>query len=130
MYTWLYRIAVNESLMLLRKQKKHIEELDAGVQKADGDIIPRQIIDWCCIPEKELLNSESRRHLKSAISKLSEANRAAFILRDMQGLSTRDTAEALDITESAVKIRLMRARMQLREELTSIYAEKLAGEKL
>ena len=128
--TWLYRIAVNESLMLLRKQKKHIEELDAGVQKDDGDIIPRQIIDWCCIPEKELMNSESRRHLKSAISKLSEANRAAFVLRDVQGLSTRDAAEALDITESAVKIRLMRARMQLREELTSIYAEKLAGEKL
>jgi RNA polymerase sigma-70 factor (ECF subfamily) len=48
----------------------------------------------------------------------------------VQGLSTRETAEALDISESAVKIRLMRARMQLREELTSFYAEKLAGEKL
>jgi RNA polymerase sigma-70 factor (ECF subfamily) len=128
--TWLYRIAVNESLMHLRKQKKHIEELDSGIQKEDGDILPRQIIDWCCIPEKELLNNESRRHLKSAIRTLSEANRAAFILRDVQGLSTRETAEALDISESAVKIRLMRARMQLREELTSFYAEKLAGEKL
>ena len=128
--TWLYRIAVNESLMHLRKQKNHFEELDAGVQKDDGDILPRQIIDWCCIPEKELLNNESRRHLKSAIKTLSEANRAAFILRDVQGLSTRETAEALDISESAVKIRLMRARMQLREELTSFYAEKLAGEKL
>ena len=128
--TWLYRIAINESLMHLRKQKNHFEELDAGVQKDDGDILPRQIIDWCCIPEKELLNNESRRHLKSAIKTLSEANRAAFILRDVQGLSTRETAEALDISESAVKIRLMRARMQLREELTSFYAEKLAGEKL
>lgn len=126
--TWLYRIAVNESLMMLRKRKGNITEIDAEIEKDNGDEVPRQIIDWCCLPEKELMSSESRVHIKQAISHLSEANRATFLLRDVEGLSTREAAEALDISESAVKVRLMRARMQLREELTGFYAEKLTRE--
>jgi RNA polymerase sigma-70 factor (ECF subfamily) len=126
--TWLYRIAVNESLMLLRKRKDHITEIDSDIEKDNGDLIPRQIVDWCCLPEKELMSSESHRHIKAAVSHLSEANRATFLLRDVEGLSTREAAEALEISESAVKVRLMRARMQLREELTGFYAEKLTRE--
>ncbi len=126
--TWLYRIAVNESLMVLRKRKDHVTEIDAEIEKDDGDVIPRQIIDWCCLPEKELMSSEARIHIKKAINHLSEANRATFLLRDVEGLSTRETAETLDISESAVKVRLMRARMQLREALTGFYSERLTRE--
>jgi len=126
--TWLYRIAVNESLMLLRKRKDGVVDIDAGVKTDSGDILPRQIIDWCCLPEKELMSSESRKHIQQAIQKLSDANRAAFLLRDVEGLSTREAAKALDITESALKVRLMRARMQLREDLTSFFAKKMAKE--
>ena len=121
-------VTVNESLMLLRKRQDNLTEIDAEIEKDNGDLIPRQIIDWCCLPEKELMGSEARAHIKAAISHLSEANRATFLLRDVEGLSTREAAEALDISESAVKVRLMRARMQLREELTSFYAERMARE--
>jgi RNA polymerase sigma-70 factor (ECF subfamily) len=114
--------------MLLRKRNNHFTEIDAEIEKDNGDVIPRQIIDWCCLPEKELMSSEARVHIKTAISHLSEANRATFLLRDVEGLSTREAAEALEISESAVKVRLMRARMQLREELTGFYAEKLTRE--
>lgn len=124
--TWLYRIAVNESLMLLRKRKDDVTHIDEGVEAEDGDILPMQIVDWCCLPEKELMSHETRRHINDAIKTLSDANRATFLLRDVEGLSTRETAETLDISESAVKVRLMRARMQLREELTVYFRDKMA----
>lgn len=126
--TWLYRIAVNESLMLLRKRKDGMVDIDAGVETDSGDILPRQIVDWCCLPERELMSGEARKHIKQAIRKLSDANRAAFLLRDVEGLSTREAAKALDISESALKVRLMRARMQLREDLTSFFGQKMAKE--
>ena len=126
--TWLYRIAVNESLSLLRKRKNNITSIDAGLETDEGDILPRQIIDWCCLPERELLSDESRQYISQAIDTLSDAYRATFLLRDVEGLSTRETAETLDITESAVKVRLMRARMQLREALTDFFANKVAEE--
>ncbi len=128
--TWLYRIAVNESLMLLRKRKDGVIHTDAGIQQDDGDILPRQIIDWCCLPEKELMSSEVRDHIQEAVKTLSDANRAAFLLRDVEGLSTREAAQALEISESALKVRLMRARMQLREELTAFFKDRMAEEKV
>jgi len=124
----LYRIAVNESLMLLRKRKDGVTHIDAGVKTDDGDILPRQIMDWCCLPEKELMSNETRAQLQRAIKTLSDANRAAFLLRDVEGLSTREAAQALDIIESALKVRLMRARMQLREELTVFFKGRMAEE--
>jgi len=126
--TWLYRIAVNESLMLIRRRKAHLTSIDADYENDDGSSEPRQIIDWCCLPEKELLNSETRHHIHEAIGELSSANRVVFLLRDMEGLSTRETAEVLEISESAVKVRLMRARMQLREDLTGFFAPKVLRE--
>jgi RNA polymerase sigma-70 factor (ECF subfamily) len=123
--TWLYRIAVNESLMLLRKRKDNITSIDAGIETDRGEELPKQIVDWCCLPEKELMSSEARAFISDAVQKLSDANRAAFLLRDVEGFSTREAAETLDISESALKLRLMRARMQLREELTTFFADKM-----
>ena len=123
--TWLYRIAVNESLMLLRKRKGVLIDIDAGIEKDDGEIIPQQIVDWCCLPEKELMSNESRQVINQAINTLSDANRAAFLLRDVEGLSTSEAADVLDISESALKVRLMRARLQLRETLTHYFSDKM-----
>ena len=126
--TWLYRIAVNEALMHLRGRKGFMVEIDAGIDTNESDNLPRQIIDWCCLPEKELMNNETRNQINHAISTLSDSNRAAFLLRDVEGLSTREAAEILEITESALKVRLMRARLQLRELLTTYFANKIAQE--
>ena len=123
--TWLYRIALNESLMRLRKRTDAQVDLDAGIETDDGEIIPRQIVDWCCLPEKELMSHESRQAIQRAITALSDANRAAFLLRDVEGLSTWEAAEVLEISESALKARLMRARLQLRELLTEYFSERM-----
>jgi RNA polymerase sigma-70 factor (ECF subfamily) len=128
--TWLYRIAVNESLMLLRNRNGNTIQFDKEIKNDEGDVIPKQIVDWCCLPEKELMSSEAHQYIRDAIKTLSNANRAAFLLRDVEGLSTKEAAETLEISESALKVRLMRARMQLREELTDFFAEKMARESL
>lgn len=128
--TWLYRIAVNESLMLLRRRKDNLTPIDDGLEMDQGEVLPRQIVDWCCLPEKELLSSETRAYIADAVQTLSIPNRAAFLLRDVEGLSTREAADALDISESALKVRLMRARMQLREALTDFFAERMAKKDL
>jgi RNA polymerase sigma-70 factor (ECF subfamily) len=128
--TWLYRIAINESLMLLRNRNGNTVQFDKEIKTDEGDDIPRQIVDWCCLPEKELMSSEAHQYIRDAIKTLSNANRAAFLLRDVEGLSTKEAAETLEISESALKVRLMRARMQLREELTDFFAEKMARESL
>ena len=124
--TWLYRIAVNESLMILRKSNPDrvlVEEPDLDEDQPTTSLV---LTDWCCLPEEELLSSESRRFLDQASSNLPERLKAVFILRDVQGLSIRDTAEALGITETAVKTRLLRARLKLREELSLYFGERLA----
>jgi RNA polymerase sigma-70 factor (ECF subfamily) len=128
--TWLYRIATNEALMLLRKRKDGITHIDEGIETEKGDVLPIQIVDWCCLPEKEIMTDETRRVMQEAALQLSDANRAAFLLRDVEGLSTREAADALDISESALKVRLMRARLQLREELSDYFANRMAKEDL
>jgi RNA polymerase sigma-70 factor, ECF subfamily len=128
--TWLYRIATNEALMLLRKRKDGVTNIDEGIETDNGDVMPVQIIDWCCLPEKELMSSETRIHLQNAAMKLSDSNRAAFLLRDVEGLSTQEAAETLGISESALKVRLMRARMQLREDLSGYFANRMSKEEL
>jgi len=125
--TWLYRIAVNESLMLIRKRNNTNVHIDADFETDQGDHLPRQIVNWCCLPEKELLSMDARKQINEAIARLSNANRAAFLLRDVEGLSTRETAKVLDLSESAIKVRLMRARMQLREDLTDFFAQRIPG---
>ena len=123
--TWLYRIASNEAFMLLRRRKPDAISVDEDIVTPDGEQEPVQIKDWCCLPEEEFLTAESRKHLDTAIDQLAPTLRVAFLLRDIEGLSVRETADALGISEAAVKTRLLRARLQLRELLSGYYAERL-----
>jgi len=124
--TWLYRIATNEALMLLRRKKPVQVSVDETIETEEGEVEPLQIVDWCCIPEEELMSAEARMHLDRAIDNLPASLRVVFILRDIQRLSTRETGEVLNLSETAVKTRLSRARLRLREELSSYYSERLA----
>ncbi len=120
--TWLYRIATNAGLMRLRRRQPEITSMDEPVELDDGAEVPRQLVDWEWNPEGHVLNKELQRVMDEAIAALPETLRATFILRDIEGLSTAETAEALGITEAAAKVRLHRARMQLREHLTGYFA--------
>ena len=122
--TWLYRIATNEALMFLRRKYPDQISVEAPFKEQE-EAAPLQIIDWCCLPESELMSSEGRDKLEKSIDILTESLRVVFLLRDIEGLSTRETAEVLDISEGAVKTRLSRARLQLREELTKYYTKQL-----
>lgn len=126
--TWLYRIAVNEALMALRRHKPTVPVPMDYEDDEDELQHPTQFTDWCCLPEEDLLSAESKKHLDKAIQKLPEKLRVVFLLRDVEGLSIRETSEALDLTETAVKTRLLRARLQLREQLSSYYGERLKEE--
>lgn len=123
--TWLYRIATNEALMFLRRQKPEPVSVDQTLDTGEGEIEPLQIIDWSSLPEEELMSVEAQIYLDKAVEKLSPSLRVVFVLRDIQSLSTRETAEVLNISETAVKTRLSRARLQLRDELTSYYGERM-----
>ncbi|HEY3290457.1 MAG TPA: sigma-70 family RNA polymerase sigma factor, partial [Anaerolineae bacterium] len=123
--TWLYRIASNEALMSLRRRKPEALSVDATIDTPDGEHDPVEIIDWCCLPEDELLSAEAREYLDKAIDQLAATLRVVFLLRDIEGLSVRETAEALNISEAAVKTRLLRARLQLREILSHYYDERM-----
>ena len=124
--TWLYRIASNEALMMLRKRHPETTFSDV-IQEQDEDPFsdPVQFTDWCCLPEDELLSAESRVVLDRATQRLPERMRIVFVLRDIQGLSIQETSEALGLSETAVKTRLLRARLRLREELSSYFGERL-----
>lgn len=124
--TWLYRIAANEALMLIRKRKPEIDLTDA--EEGDEDLKPTRFADWSVLPEEELLSGEGKQHLDAAIGSLPESMRIVFVLRDIEGLSIKETAEALNLTETNVKTRLLRARMFLRERLSAYYGERLIRE--
>ena len=124
--TWLYRIASNESLMLLRKRHPEITFSDmASENEDDREIDPVQFTDWCCLPEDELLSTEARLKMDQAIEQLPETLRIVFVLRDIEGLSIQETSQVLGLTETAVKTRLLRARLRLREELSSYFGPRL-----
>jgi RNA polymerase sigma-70 factor (ECF subfamily) len=128
--TWLYRIAANEALMLLRRKHPETVSIEEPDPEAEMEQEPLQIVDWCCIPETELLSAESRKNLESAIQRLSPALKVVFLLRDIEDLSTAETAQALNLSEEAVKTRLSRARLRLREELSVYYRERLEKQPL
>ena len=123
--TWLYRIASNEALMLIRKKKPEVNLDDVEGGDDDEDLKPTQFVDWSGLPEDELLSGEGKETLDEAIQQLPESLRIVFLLRDIEGLSIRETAEALNLTETNVKTRLLRARMALREELSTYFGERL-----
>ena len=128
--TWLYRIATNEALMALRRRKPDMVSTDEPVETEEGEQEPVQIVDWGLLPEEELMSVEAQRYLSEAIDRLSPSLKAVFVLRDIQGLSTQETGEVLNLSETAVKTRLSRARLRLREDLSGYFGEKLAREKL
>ncbi len=123
-YTWLVRIAVNEALMKLRKRKSDKtvsldQELDTG-----EDVVVREVAVWDDTPEQKYSQDELRSILDNAIGGLEPIYRTVFQLRDVEELSTEETAEALGISVPAVKSRLLRARLQLREKLTRFFQRK------
>ncbi len=128
--TWLYRIATNEALMMLRKHKNIVVSIDEPDENNEETQEPLEIVDWCCLPEGELLSAEGRAHLESAVEKLPHTLRVVFLLRDIEGLSTEETSQVLKLSESAVKTRLSRARLRLREELSSYYGERVAQQNI
>lgn len=121
--TWLYRIATNEALMSLRKKRPNTVSFDMPSTYESEPQEPLQIVDWCCLPEEEYLSAEGRLRLDEAAGRLPESLRIVFVLRDIEGLSTRESAEVLDISEMAVKTRLSRARLRLREDLSKYYGQ-------
>jgi RNA polymerase sigma-70 factor, ECF subfamily len=126
--TWLYRIAANEALMLIRRKKPEISLDDAQDSENDENLLPTQFVDWSALPEDELLSGEGKKALDSAIQSLPESMLIVFVLRDVEGLSIKETADALNLTETNVKTRLLRARMFLREQLSTYYGERIARE--
>jgi RNA polymerase sigma-70 factor (ECF subfamily) len=124
--TWLYRIASNEALMLLRKHRPEITLSDVEPDDEDNrDYFPTQFIDWRHMPEDEFLSSESKTAMDEAVKRLPENQRIVFILRDIEGLSIQETGMVLGLSEAAVKTRLLRARLRLREELSTYYGERI-----
>jgi len=122
--TWLFRIATNEALMVLRRKQPDMVSIDEPIETEEGEREPVQIVDWCCLPENELMSMESRHYLDTAVAKLPNSLRTVFLLRDIEDLSTQETADVLGLSETAVKTRLSRARMRLREELSSYFGEQ------
>ena len=119
--TWLIRITVNQSLMKLRKQRSVREvSLDEDFQ-TDGDILPIEVADWAPNPEERYRTSELRDILAKILEDLQPILRTVFVLRDIEGLSIVQTAEVLDLSHTAVKARLWRARLQLRERLNKYF---------
>ncbi len=117
--TWLYRIVVNACLMKIRKDKSRAKYLS---EKAFDDAI---VYDWKNDPEEAAVNSELRSMLESGLDLLSPDLRAVVVLRDIQGLSTEESAEALDISIASLKSRLHRARIMLRKHLDEYSALSL-----
>jgi RNA polymerase sigma-70 factor (ECF subfamily) len=123
-YTWIVRIAVNQALMKLRRRKtdKSVsldEQIDTG-----EDTIVREIAAWDEDPEQRFSREELGGILDVAVQSLEPPYRSVFVLRDIDELSTEETAEALGLSVPAVKSRLLRARLQLREKLTRYFKRK------
>jgi RNA polymerase sigma-70 factor (ECF subfamily) len=121
-YTWLMRIATHAALKVIRKRKGlatvSLDEMTEGQEGYEGIPHPEFIADWRQSPEELVRNNETRRLLDDALAELDENYRVVFLLRDVEGMSVKETAESLGISEGNVKVRLLRARLQLRERLT------------
>ena len=127
-YTWLVRIAVNESLMKLRRRKtSRTVSMDEDVETEEGSM-PREFADWSPNPEQQYGTSELGDILRKTVQGLPSSFRTVFVLRDVEGLSTEETAEMLNLSIPAVKSRLLRARLQLRERLNRYFKKTKNGD--
>jgi RNA polymerase sigma-70 factor (ECF subfamily) len=123
-YTWLVRIAVNEALMKLRKRRSDkTVPLDEPIDTGE-DVVAREVAVWEDNPEQRYSREEMADILNEAVQSLKPAYRTVFVLRDIEEMSIEETAEALGLSISAVKSRLLRARLQLREKLTRQFKRK------
>lgn len=125
-YTWLVRIAANEALMRLRKRRPNQFSLDEPIE-GDEDLMPRQLQDWGPGPEQRFAQTEMREILSGVIEELEPDYRIVFVLRDIEELSTEETAASLGISIPAVKSRLLRARLKLREKLNRYFQQGRAN---
>jgi RNA polymerase sigma-70 factor, ECF subfamily len=121
-YTWLVRIAANEALMRLRKRRPNQVSLDEPIQGED-DLMPLEIEDWGPSPLQRFEQTEMREILSGVIDELEPDYRVTFALRDVENLSTEETAKALGISTAAVKSRLLRARLKLRQKLDRYFRQ-------
>jgi RNA polymerase sigma-70 factor (ECF subfamily) len=122
--TWLIRITLNQALMKLRKQRGEREmSLDEDFGD-EGEILPKDVMDWTPNPEQLCWASELRDILFKALEELRPISRAVFILRDVEGLTIDQTAVVLNLSQTAVKARLWRVRLQLREALSKHFSQK------
>jgi RNA polymerase sigma-70 factor (ECF subfamily) len=123
-YTWIVRIAVNQALMKLRRRKNDRSvSLDETIDTGE-DTVTREVAAWGEDPEQRFSREELGEILDNAIQSLEPLYRSVFMLRDVEDLSTEETAEALNLSVPAVKSRLLRARLQLRERLTRFFKRK------
>ncbi|HXC87183.1 MAG TPA: sigma-70 family RNA polymerase sigma factor [Candidatus Cybelea sp.] len=125
-YTWLVRIAANEALMRLRKRRPNQFSLDEPIE-GDEDLMPRELQDWGPGPEQRFAQTEMREILSGVIEELEPDYRIVFVLRDIEELSTEETAASLGISIPAVKSRLLRARLKLREKLNRYFQQGRAN---
>ncbi len=124
--TWIYRIATNAALMRLRKRRGDTISLDApAVTAGDADAPPRELVDWGPTPEDALADAETRAAMDAAIAALPPEQRAAFLLRDVEGVANADAAAALDLSVPAFKARVHRARLFLRDRLDRHFTERV-----
>jgi len=115
-YTWLVRISVNQALMKLRKRRPNVVSLDEEMDTGE-ELMPREVQDWGPSPEERYKQTELSEILSSTIAELDPSFRIVLQLRDIEELSTEETAEALGLSVPAVKSRLLRARLKLRQKL-------------
>ncbi|MGQ9505603.1 MAG: sigma-70 family RNA polymerase sigma factor [Thermogutta sp.] len=125
--TWLLRIATNHALGLLRREavRATLPLAGASHEPEDGETLPhlQYIAEWRESPEDILARKETRDLIEQALQDLDDKYRLVFVLRDIEGLSTTETAELLGLTEANVKVRLLRARLMLREKLTRLFGD-------
>jgi len=125
--TWLTRIATNHALALLRKRSNRptVEFREESSEEGYAQVPhPQYIAAWRNDPSELAQRRETARLLREALDELDEKYRLVFLLRDVEGLSTRETAQALQISESNAKVRLLRARLMLRERLTQTFGDR------
>ncbi len=123
--TWLYRIATNASLMKYRKRRDgHVSYEQSQSSNADSE--PMAIADWSAQPLDELLDAETRELLSAEVDLLPENERTVFVLRDVMEQSNADVAAELGLSVAAVKSRLHRARVHLRDRMNRYFREKVA----
>ena len=123
--TWLYRVVYNASIDRLREQKRLVPVPEDGDETAVP--MPSLLVDFSLSPEEMLRDAETREALEGAIASLAPTLRGAFLLRDVEGLTTAQAAEALGISEANLKVRLHRARLALREQLSAFVAAQDPG---